>query len=217
MELQKRVRTELRDLIAQKKVEQESYTALVAEVNNLREERILVTESIQSEKSAHQQFLSTFKREVDFLSTEKDTITDKLTELREQISQQQIKQTELNNSIFETEKEYDRSILTTVTAKNDAKQVLDLLDQTKLELQVHQVKERELNTALKFVKSKLALSELEHQALQNKIKEASILLQSIIKEQSRHSNWDLFLQEKENFLIEQFNFLGVKYIVYNNR
>lgn len=217
MELQKRVRTELRDLIAQKKIEQEAYSVLITEVNNLREERKFLLGSIQSEKDTHQQFLSTFKQEVDFLFKKKATIETQLFKLKENISEASIAQTDMVLKLAELDKQHIKLQNTLIESKNEAREALDTLEQIKFTLQEHQVKENELNTTLKFINGKSLQAEEENQKLQNKIKKENALLQSIIKEQSRYSNWDEYLQAKENFLIEQFKLLGVKYVVYNSR
>lgn len=82
MDIKKRVRAELRDLLAQKKLEQEAQTILIAEVNSLREERELLLAGNQAEKEKQQQVLSAIKQEADFLRQQKEELTLKSEQLK---------------------------------------------------------------------------------------------------------------------------------------
>jgi chromosome segregation ATPase len=217
MEIKKRVRAELRDLLAQKKLQQEELAVLVGEVCRLREEKEVLLKELSLEKLNHLTTVELFKQGVDFLKKEKTDLTLQINSTQVAVSELETQKQLILEQIRDVEVEHTKVLGTILSAKNEARTYLDKIEVVRENYNTLQDNKYGLETELKFLSGKIAFAKSELDELNNAICQAKTNLESVLSEQSRHSQWDEYLQEKENFLIEQFKLLGVKYVVYNSR
>lgn len=133
------------------------------------------------------------------------------------IEAQEIKATNIAQEINQLQDAEQTARTQTIDSKNKTREALDRLEYVEENLNAKRIEEHELTVAIKFLQGKISFLETERDEVKKQIDDAENTLQALIKEQARHSNWDQYLQAKENFLIEQFKLLGVKYVVYNSR
>jgi hypothetical protein len=217
MDIKKRVRAELRALIEQKKIEQEAQALLITEVGSLREEKEKLIKEIQTEKEKYQIVIDLLKQETSFLKQGKTQLVKAKEEIELTVSELEIKKQVLISNT-ETLKKADTEALAVVaTSKEQARKSIELKEKIIQQLSEQQAKKNEADLELRFINGKILLAENNYIAYLEQIKEAKEKLEATKKEQERHAQWDEYLQNKENFLIEQYKLLGVKYVVYNSR
>lgn len=217
MEPTKRARAELRELIEQKRQEQEAQTILVADVNLLREQKATLTSEILLEQEKQKQFLSSCKQEVDFLRKEEASLKASigLLESSKLDKQKEIEDISANINVLKLQllKQKEEVDLNAIEY-NESVSKIKTIREALAELFVQK---SDIETYINFQKSSLNTAKSEYEIVLSKIKQAEIALDILVKEQNRNTNWDQYLQDKENFLIEQFKLLGVKYVVYNSK
>lgn len=217
MRTEKRMKIELRDIVEKKREAIAELSDLRNEVALLREERdgikkekeVLVSEIhiTQSENESKIQYarqelarIEKQKRElidsVSKLQTQKTDTEGKIRELNETISNivelKHRAETETFNAITKRGQQLAQNAEAERLGYNLTKKLEDVQSQT-----------QEANRTLTQVKSEIT-QEVEK-------------LNQILKEQERNSNWADYLEDKENFLAEQFPLLGVKFVRYNSK
>lgn len=217
MDIKKRVRAELRDLIEQKKKEQEAQATLVTEVGSLREEKEKLSAERQKEKDAHQEIIGLLKQEASFLKQEKENTIKEVEGLLKVQNRLEGNVLEKQQFILDLTQNIHNLLISEGQTKKQTREFLDKLDLARVEYSKQQILNHEDKLQLRFLQGKITLAKINLSELQDKIKQTKEDLDSLIKEQSRHAQWDEYLQAKENFLIEQYKLLGVKYVVYNSR
>lgn len=215
MNLEKRMKMELRDITQKKQEAQSDYVTLVAEINAIREEYSNLVASIKAEKEKQEHFLAIAKQEVSFLATEKTTLGITIQNLHQAIKDLEHKKETTATEMIALETEKIKAEIILISADKQAKDALEKLDLVTLDLEKHQNIKYQADLALDAIQDKIAVQEAKYEELQSQVTQAKNQLEVIIKEQFRHSNWDMYLQDKESFLTEQFKLLGVKYVVYN--
>lgn len=217
MDINKRVRAELRDLLAYKKKLQEEQTLFTVAVDKLREQKNELELFIATNKEKYISNIQIYKQEISFLEKQKKQITSEISDLQIAVSQTKIEKEKLIAEIQKIKTERDIAITNTAKAKEQSKLYLEKLDNIKKDYLDQVDTKYKLETELKFLQGKILLREIDYKTITEEIITLKQELNDLRKEQSRHAQWDQYLQDKENFLSEQFKLLGVKYVVYNSR
>lgn len=217
MNAKKRVRADLRELLALKKQEQEAQSTLIIDVAFLREEKEKLSKEIQTEKESYQGSIDSLKQEISFLKSNKGQLEENLQNLTKASGATEVRISENNRLILGLQESIQSLTISESLYKTLAREYFDKLNNIKDEYEKQQILNSDKNLELRFLQGKILLAESNLSELEACAQEAQKELDLLIKEQSRHSQWDEYLQDKENFLIEQFKLLGVKYVVYNSK
>lgn len=217
MDVKKRIRADLCELRALKKQEQEAQSILIVEVAFLREEKEKLSKEIQTEKESYQGSIDSLKQEISFLKSNRGQLEENIQNLTKASDATEAHISENQRLILGLQESVQSLTISESLYKTLAREYLDKLNNIKDEYEKQQMLNSDKNLELRFLQGKILLAESGLSKLKANAQEAQKKLELLIKEQSRHSQWDEYLQDKESFLIEQFKLLGVKYVVYNSK
>ena len=210
------MKIELRDITQKKKEAQQELLKTITDVELLREEKEKLLKEINVTEGHHRAVIDLLKQEISFLEQEKKQSVRIKNETELVVSDLGVEKEALIANIETLKKTDIEALNNSLISKTEAREANELKDKIKQELSEYQIKKHEADTELRFINGKILLAESNLALYLKQIKEAEEKLESIKKEHSRHAQWDDYLKDKENFLIEQFKLLGVKYVVYNS-